>query len=555
MNLSRELSVRRSIWSAMSCLMIAVAMAAPVNAQTKSGQISLKLSNTPLTTALSLLTQQTGAQMVVSDGPSLESRKVTVNLSDRNVDEALSAILTASNVPWYRGEDGTYFINSTAPVAPIPADLPEPARIIVTEKIELRNQSPSMIMRALGMDSRWSLEGSYDRMPGITWSTAPSGLSLSAGGTMSGAGDSRRVRVNGRDWEVWGGNAYPLSATDTSSIPSIDEAGQDVIEQDMAGQVGFPRTTTTTRRGGTTNQGPVTNQATTTSTSGQQGGGLVPDEIEYIYPFQEDNSLLVKGPPDQIDIVKKLVELLDIAVKQVSIKAEFITVSDGDSQALGLNWAMSTLNSSIASDIGGTGEGPTITIGVAQGNLDATLTALRQRSRARTLLAPLISTLNNVPATIYTAESYPVFQPSIVQGGTSGGGNIVTYTPSYITATTGLDVLPRINRDGSVTVQIQPQVTQFTRNVTGPNNITLPVTVQQTLRTVRRVKSGESIVLGGLANKTLSKTTRGIPFLEDLPFVGRFFRSNDDRVTDSQLLIFLTPTIVEETGGAQLSPG
>ena len=261
------------------------------------------------------------------------------------------------------------------------------------------------------------------------------------------------------------------------------------------------------------------------------------------------------GPPDQIDIVKKLVELLDIAVQQVSIKAEFITVSDGDSQAMGLNWSMSTLNSSIASDIGGTGEGPTITIGVAQGNLDATLTALRQRSRARTLLAPLISTLNNVPATIYTAESYPVFQPSIVQGGTSGGGNIVTYTPSYITATTGLDVLPRINRDGSVTVQIQPQVTQFTRNVTGPNNITLPVTVQQTLRTVRRVKSGESIVLGGLANKTLSKTTRGIPFLEDLPFVGRFFRSNDDRVTDSQLLIFLTPTIVEETGGAQLSPG
>ncbi|NMC83304.1 MAG: type II and III secretion system protein, partial [Armatimonadetes bacterium] len=60
---------------------------------------------------------------------------------------------------------------------------------------------------------------------------------------------------------------------------------------------------------------------------------------------------------------------------------------------------------------------------------------------------------------------------------------------------------------------------------------------------------------GGLANKTLSKTTRGIPFLEDLPFVGRFFRSNDDRVTDSQWLIFLTPTIVEETGGAQLSPG
>ena len=147
-----------------------------------------------------------------------------------------------------------------------------------------------------------------------------------------------------------------------------------------------------------------------------------------------------------------------------------------------------------------------------------------------------------------------VGQQNILQGNL-GGGNITSSQATYLDTSTGLSVLPRINRDGTVTVQIQPQVEQINGFIEGPNRQTAPIVIRQQLTTVRRVRSGESIVLGGLQTKTDSKTSRGIPFLQDLPIIGKLFRSENNTSQNSQLLIFLTPTIVEEDSGAQVSPG
>lgn len=558
MNLVRGLSVHRGSWLA-ACGLIAVSVAAPLKAQNTASQIQLELSNTPLTTAIDLLMKQSGANIVVNDAGSLQDKKITVSLTGKTVEQTLDTILMAGNVPWYRTDEGTYFINAQAPVAPLPPVLPAPARVVTTEKISLQNQSTDMIMRALGMDRNFPLERSVMPTKTTGYTDRPFGNSLSPSGVMSG--DVQRVNVNGRDWEIWGGNAY---IADNGSGHSVDQANRGIQEIDAAGQVGFPggRTTRTTRTGtttGTTTGQPGTaNQPGTTGTTGTEQR-LIPEGIDTVFPYLEDNSLLVRGEPDAIDELKSVIALLDIPVRQVSIKAEFVTVTDSDSEALGLNWDVLAGNSSVVTDIGGAGASagstPTITVQVAQGNINATLTALRQRNRARTLLAPLISTLNNNVAQIESAQEYPFFQPVISQAGGGGGGNVTNYSVQSVTASTGLSVLPRINRDGSVTVQIEPRVEQVTGFVEGPNRVSVPILARQYLTTIRRVRSGESIVLGGLQSKETSRSVRGIPFLEDLPIIGRLFKSNDQRETNTQLLIFLTPTIIEESAGAQVSPG
>lgn len=532
-------------------------------AQPKAGRIQLELNNTPIATAIGLLMRQSGAQIVVSDPPSIESRKVTVSLSDTTVDAALNSILTASNIPWYRGEDGVYYINAQPPVAPVQPEVPAPARMVVTEKIELRNQSPSMIIRALGLDDLFPLDEAVPAISPVSWSSPAPTMSISPAAAM-GSSEARRVTVNGQQWEIWDGNAYRVPATGGASRANKNDAitetaGREISEPESAGQIGFPRGgAPTTGRGrgtqpGTGTTGTAPGGASQTATTENQR--LIPDGIDVIFPYQEDNSLLVRGEPDSIDELKNIIALLDVPVKQVSIKAEFVTVSVNDLAGFGFNWSITNLNSSLASDIGGGmgSSGPTLTLAVAQGNVEATLNALKQQSRARTIQAPLISTLNNVPAQIQTSRSYPIFQPSVVTSGTSS--NIVTYSAQYVTASTQLQVIPRVNRDGSVTVQIYPQVQDFGEIVEGPNNIQLPTVNSQALSTVRRVKSGDSIVLGGLATKKVTTSTRGIPILDDLPLIGWLFRSKNISTEDSQLLIFLTPTIVQEDQGAVLSAG
>jgi type II secretory pathway component GspD/PulD (secretin) len=122
--------------------------------------------------------------------------------------------------------------------------------------------------------------------------------------------------------------------------------------------------------------------------------------------------------------------------------------------------------------------------------------------------------------------------------------------PLPIQVGTFLTVNPRINGDGYITMGLSPNVAGITgtRSVALSNNVTsdLPIITQQSVSAVVRIKNRDTIVIGGMNTESVNTTVNRVPVLADLPILGQFFRRTAKGKTSSELLIFVTPTIIEE---------
>ena len=163
--------------------------------------------------------------------------------------------------------------------------------------------------------------------------------------------------------------------------------------------------------------------------------------------------------------------------------------------------------------------------------------------------------MNNQPASISATTQTTIFLTSIQA---TPSGNITTTNPQSFTATTGIAVTPRINNDGTITVFLAPQVQDFGQIRHGPNG-DIPDRVSQTISVVARVRNGETIALGGLNKKTDLASFQRYPVLSEIPIIGQFFRTRTTTKDDTELIIFVTPTIIEDdndsnAGGGATSP-
>ena len=279
--------------------------------------------------------------------------------------------------------------------------------------------------------------------------------------------------------------------------------------------------------------------------------GQLPQGVEKIFALQSNNSLLVFATPDGYNLVKQIVKILDVAPRQVEIKVEFVTASVTDVDALGINFdlvpypGLEVSSGQGSGQFGGTISGiqPTF-LQYATGNIAAQLFQTLTRTRGKVVEAPLITTTNNVEARIQVVTQIPFFTTGVVSNGGVAGGTTQTSQANFLPLTTGLDITPRINSDDSVTMNLQPQITDTTGQ---PSVGGIPPTVQQFLTTLRTVRSGDTMVLGGLVRKQESASTQRIPILADIPYLGGLFRTRNKQINDQELLIFVTPTIISDT--------
>jgi type II secretory pathway component GspD/PulD (secretin) len=309
----------------------------------------------------------------------------------------------------------------------------------------------------------------------------------------------------------------------------------------------------------------------------------------------EHNLVMARGTPEQLDVLEKLIKEFDRPIQQVLIEARFVTLSKPAFMQLGVLWqggSTSTTNqltSTLAQDFTGvvnnqnfpnalaasgsvtpavgTGIQETFTRVLGINDLNATISALEQTGESQTLSAPRLTVLNNRPATIsdgqvqYYYEEYTV--ASTVQQYYTASSIVPSGKPTKVTAGAELNVLASISGDGqSIVLALNPKVngqvllvtyttvSQFTAAGQPPNtfDIKLPTYRTQELATRVAVKSGETVVMGGVLERNKTTYVESVPVLGDLPLIGFLFRRRTEQDIPRYLLVFVTATIVKDNG-------
>ena len=161
----------------------------------------------------------------------------------------------------------------------------------------------------------------------------------------------------------------------------------------------------------------------------------------------------------------------------------------------------------------------------------------------RVVSNPSIQTLNNQPAFFQASTATTIFVNQIVNG---SGGIVIQPTPQFITIQSGIQIRPRINNNGTVTMTISTQTSDFGQLRRGPDGTEIPDQLSQFVSVPVIVPDGEPVALGGLTRKTENFSRSRIPILSDLPILGQFFQGKNEQVSTQDLTIFVTPTIIKD---------
>ncbi|MCC6476492.1 type II and III secretion system protein, partial [bacterium] len=168
-------------------------------------------------------------------------------------------------------------------------------------------------------------------------------------------------------------------------------------------------------------------------------------------------------------------------------------------------------------------------------SFELALDMLMRQGRAEVLANTSISTLNNKPAFIQVVDEIPY----IAKAG--GVGGQVTIDQVVVGAL--LNVTAKINSDGYITTEIQPELSSIFQFIES-SDTQLPWVKRRTSTSTVRIKDGETVIIGGLLGVESSKTTDRFPFLGDIPFIGALFRHNSETTRKTDLIIQVTPHIL-----------
>jgi type IV pilus assembly protein PilQ len=258
---------------------------------------------------------------------------------------------------------------------------------------------------------------------------------------------------------------------------------------------------------------------------------------------KRSNSLLITDIDERLDQAESMVRSLDTKTPQVEIVARLVDVDVASTRSLGIEWGLENLDlfdAGIGEDININARGVTNPVGVMRvgtvksfGSIDATLEALETQNKANIISNPRITTVNNREASVVVGQQIPL----IVQ---DFAGNAVT---QLTTIGIKLSVTPHINVGNKITMDVHPEVSDLAAQATVQGGIIINTTMADT-RVM--VNDGETAVIGGLIRSNESSTKRGVPVLMDIPLIGNLFRSNSTTKAKRELLIFVTPKILND---------
>ena len=281
--------------------------------------------------------------------------------------------------------------------------------------------------------------------------------------------------------------------------------------------------------------------------SGDDGLSINPDAEVRIVADKLNNSLMIMCDNDTYQQIQDALKRLDIMPMQVQVEASIMEVSLSDSLEYGLQWyfknnmfgksgtGMLDLDSS--SGLSAAVPGFSYSLTGNDGAITGVLNALAKKSKLRVLSSPSILVLDNQTASIQVGDQQPVFKDS-----TTTDGGVVTQSVEYKDTGVSLEVTPHVNANGLVKMELKQDVTDVGEidSATGQRSF-----LQRTIKSNIAVKSGETIVLGGLIRDNRADGKTGIPGLSNAPVVGNLFSGTSRSGERTELLVLITPTAIK----------
>ena len=257
----------------------------------------------------------------------------------------------------------------------------------------------------------------------------------------------------------------------------------------------------------------------------------------------ETNVLLITTFVRNFPAVEKLIKQLDVLLPQVLIEAQIIEVTLDDQSAFGVEWMWeqgTTVNEQPYRQEGTTDFGLAEEIfglkyGILSSKLDTMLHALKKDTKVNILSTPRIMTKNNQEAIINVGQEIPF----LVSTQETATGGILTST-DFRNVGVILTVTPRINRSGTVSLDVNQQInsliefTLFNAPIISTREATASVTV----------RDKQTMVIGGMIKDDKTETIHKIPIVGDIPLLGKLFQRKDTRVEKTELMVFITPHVV-----------
>jgi len=286
---------------------------------------------------------------------------------------------------------------------------------------------------------------------------------------------------------------------------------------------------------------------------------------------ERSNSLLVMANVSDMAYLRSIIDAIDIQLSQVVIETAIVSIAFKDSFETGIDWAQRVmlqgsgengpkyagasrggggsgtpvpalgLNSSEAiRTAGGAAGGVTGWFSVFDWNLDLIVQAVKNDTNARLMSRPRITTMDNKEATLEATDRI------------YWKGNTTYYSNSDYTSENiqnedigiKLTVTPRINKTGFITLTIEQEI-QTNAGYTELNGSQYPQLTTRKMGADVQVLSGETVVLGGLAQNSVTKSTTKVPLLGDIPLLGWLFRHETDEKIRNEIIVFLTPRVID----------
>ncbi len=254
------------------------------------------------------------------------------------------------------------------------------------------------------------------------------------------------------------------------------------------------------------------------------------------------NSLLINDIEERVELIKDMAVKLDTRTPQVEINARLVDIDQKATRELGINWSLANYQSP-GNNIYGGGEisnpvqnpAGNVRVGTVQdwGDLMVTIEALESQNKAHLISNPIITTTDNREASILVGQKIPLIV-------SDQAGNAIT---QLTTIGIMLKVTPHINNENRITLDVHNEVSDLSSQATVQGGVIINTSESDT-RVL--VDDGQTAIIAGLVRKVESTLSTGIPVLQDLPVLGALFRHSTDAKSSRELVVFVTPRIVEQ---------